>query len=254
MKVPGVARVPRVPGVLRGKEVPSVPKVPSVLKGWVPRVLVLGAITCSAAMAQAQTGSVTGVVTATAKSLAPVRVTIDQKICGPELPDLAVVIDAQGHLGYAVVTLAGVKAKTGAAETMVMNEKCAFGPRVQIARPNSNVRTTSKDPILHTTNAATENGRTLFNVALPLPGINIVKPIGPSGVVRLTCNTHPWMRGWVIVTDEVAAVTGADGRFTLADVPPGTYELRVWHEALKGVPQKITVVAGKPTEVALQLK
>jgi hypothetical protein len=207
-----------------------------------------------ASVANAQTGSVTGVVTTTAKSLAPVRVTIDQKVCGPELPDQAVVADSQGHLAYAVVTLAGVKAKSAPSETTVTNEKCAFGPRVQIARPNSNVRTTSKDPILHTTNASIGNGRTLFNVALPMPGINIVKPIGPAGIVRLSCNTHPWMRGWVVVTDDVAAVTGADGRFTLSDVPPGTYELRVWHEALKGAPQKITVVAGKPTEVSFQLK
>ena len=35
------------------------------------------------------------------------------------------------------------------------------------------------------------------------------------------------------MTDDVAAVTGADGGFTLPDVPPGTYQLRVWHEVLK---------------------
>jgi hypothetical protein len=216
--------------------------------------LVLGALLLSVTFVHAQTGSITGVVTATAKGLAPVRVTIDQKVCGNELPDQAIVLDPQGHLAFAVVTLAGVKSKTGAAETVVTNEKCAFGPRVQVARPNANVRTTSKDPILHTTNASTENGRTLFNVALPIPGINIVKPVGPAGVVRLSCNTHPWMRGWVVVTDDMAAVTSADGRFTLSDVPPGTYELRVWHEALKGAPQKITVVAGKATDVVFQLK
>lgn len=250
-------------GAGQGEEM-KVPRVPGAqgAKGWVPsarcqapRALVLvAALVCANAVAAQGTGSISGVVTATAKGLAPVRVTIDQKICGAELPDEAIVIDGQGHLAYAVVTLAGVKAKAGANETVVTNEKCHFGPRVQIARPNTNIRTTSKDPILHTTNASTANGRTLFNVALPLPGINIVKPVGPAGIVRLSCNTHPWMRGWMIVTDEVAAVTAADGRFTLADVPPGTYELRVWHETLKGAPQKITVVAGKPTEVALQLK
>jgi hypothetical protein len=217
--------------------------------------MVLSAIVlCATAAAAQTTGSITGMVTTTAKGLAPVRVTIDQKLCGSELPDQAVVVDPQGRLAHAVVTLAGVKAKSAPAEASVINEKCAFGPRVQIAGPNANVRTTSKDAILHTTNASTENGRTLFNVALPIPGINIVKPIGPAGRVRLSCNTHPWMRGWVIVTDEVAVVTAADGRFALPDVPPGTYELRVWHEALKGAPQKITVVAGKPTEVAFQLK
>ena len=60
--------------------------------------------------------------------------------------------------------------------------------------------------MLHTTNAQLENGRTLFNVALPMPGINITKPIGAAGTVRLSCNTHPWMRGWMMVTDEAAAV------------------------------------------------
>ena len=198
-------------------------------------------------------GSVTGTITTTAKGAAPVRVTIDQNVCGNELPDEAIVVDAQGRLANAVVILTGVKA-AAAAEAVVTNEKCRFGPRVQVARPNASIRTTSKDPILHTTQAQRENGNSIFNVALPMPGLTITKPIGGGGTVRLSCNTHPWMRGWMIVTDEAAAVSGADGRFTIDNVPPGTYELRVWHEALKGAPQKITVAAGKPVEVNFQLK
>jgi hypothetical protein len=62
------------------------------------------------------------------------------------------------------------------------------------------------------------------------------------------------MRGWVIVTDEAAAISGADGRFAIENVPPGTYELRVWTKSLKAAPQKITVVAGKPTSVTFTLK
>lgn len=199
-------------------------------------------------------GSVTGVVTAAGKTLAPIRVTIDQNVCGKELPDEAVVRDAQGHLANVVVTLVGVKARASTADAVVTNEKCRFTPRVQVARPNATVKTTSKDPMLHTTNAANAGGKTLFNVALPFPGINIAKPIGGAGVVRLTCNTHPWMRGFIVVTDDMAAVTGADGRFRLADVPPGNYELRVWHEALKGVAQKVTVTAGKASEVTIGLR
>ena len=179
--------------------------------------------------------------------------TIDQKVCGNELPDEAIVVDAQGHLANAVVILTGLK-KPGAAEAVVVNEKCRFAPRVQVVRPNATVKTTSKDPMLHTTQAQLENGRTIFNVALPLPGINIAKPVGAAGVVRLNCNIHQWMRGWMIVTDDAAAVSGADGRFTIADVPPGTYEARVWHESLKAAPQKITVTAGKPTVINFLLK
>ena len=202
---------------------------------------------------EAQSGAITGTIITNAKGAAPVRVTIDQKVCGNELPDEAIVVDPQGRLANAVVILTGVK-RAAAAETVVTNEKCRFGPRVQLARPNANVRTTSKDPILHTTQAQLENGRTIFNVALPVPGINISKPIGGAGIVRLNCNTHPWMRGWLIVTDDAGAVSGADGRFTIDNVPPGTYELRVWHEALKGAPQKITVAGGKPTDVGFTLR
>jgi len=199
------------------------------------------------------TGSISGTITTAAKGLAPLRVTIDQQVCGVELPDHAVVVDGQGRLANAAVILTGVK-RAAAAEPMVVNEKCRFAPRVQIAKPNSIVKTTSKDPVLHTTNAQLANGRTIFNVALPIPGLSVSKPIGGAGTVRLTCNTHPWMRGWVIVTDEAAAITGGDGRFSLDNIPPGTYELRVWHESLKSAPQKVTVVAGKPTELSLRMQ
>lgn len=197
--------------------------------------------------------SITGTITTAASGTPPIRVTIDQKVCGSELPDEAIVVDARGRLANAVVMLTGVK-RAPAGDPVVSNEKCRFAPRVQLARPNASIRTTSKDAVLHTTQAQSENGRTIFNVALPLPNLNITKPIGPAGTVRLSCNSHPWMHGFVIVTDDAAAISGADGRFTIDNVPPGTYELRVWHESLKGAPQKITVVAGQPATVNFVLK
>ena len=201
----------------------------------------------------AQHGSVTGVITTTAKGVAPLRVTIDQKVCGDQLPEEAIVVDAQGRLANAVVILTGVK-RAAAREVVVTNEKCRFTPRVQIIAPKTSLKTTSKDAVLHTTNAQDEKGRSLFNVALPIPGITITKTLRGVGNVRLSCNTHPWMRGWIVVTDDAAATSGADGRFTIDNVPPGTYELRVWHEALKGAPQKVTVSAGQPADVKFELK
>lgn len=201
-------------------------------------------------------GGIAGTVTvsAGAKTLPAIRVTIDQKVCGQELPDEAVVTDAQGHLANAVVILTGLKARASAPDPLVVNEKCHFTPRVQLVRPNGLVKTTSKDPMLHTTNAQNEKGTTLFNVAIPFSGMTIAKPIGGAGIVRLSCNIHPWMRAWMVVTDDTAAVTGADGRFSLTNVPPGTYELRVWHETYKSASQKVSVVAGKTTEIAVQMK
>ncbi|MBA3271148.1 MAG: carboxypeptidase regulatory-like domain-containing protein [Acidobacteria bacterium] len=200
-------------------------------------------------------GAISGTVMTKASGSRPVRLTIDQRVCGNALQDEGIVVDAAGHLANAVVTLVGVKAPNGnPAAAGVMNEKCRFSPHVQVVKPNAMLTTSSADPVLHTTNAQTESGKSLFNVAVPVPGIKINKPVHGAGMVRLSCNTHPWMKGWVVVTDDVTVVTGADGAFTLPEVPPGKYELRVWHESLKGATQTVVVSAGQPAKVTFELR
>ena len=71
----------------------------------------------------------------------------------------------------------------------------------------STVKTSSRDPVLHTTVVQQPDGRQLFNVALPVPGMEIAKPLAGTGALRVGCSTHQWMRGWILVTDDVAAVT-----------------------------------------------
>jgi hypothetical protein len=178
---------------------------------------------------------------------------MDRKVCGAELPDETVSVGAGGVLANAVVTLTGTKASTPYPEPQVINEKCRFLPRVQLARPGAPTKTTSKDPLLHTTNAQQDGGRTLFNVGLPVPNMVVTRPLNGAGLVRITCNTHTWMRGFIVVTDEMGAVTGADGSFTLPNVPPGTYELKVWHELLRAAPVTVTVKAGAAANVKLAL-
>jgi hypothetical protein len=201
----------------------------------------------------AQSGSVAGVVTTSVPALRPLRVTADMKVCGTQLPDEAIAVGPGGALANAVITLVGVKVRTPYPDPQVVNEGCRFVPRVQLARPGAPTRTLSKDPLLHTTNAQQDGGRTLFNVGLPVPNLVVARPLNGAGLVRLTCNTHTWRRGYIVVTDEMAVVTGADGRFQLAGVPPGTYELRVWHEMLKAAPIKVTVTSGGTADVKLAL-
>lgn len=216
---------------------------------------VLAAIVAPGSLDAQTTGTITGVVsTSGAAPAKPIRVTMDQRVCGDELPDETIVAGRNGALVHAIVRIAGVKARSATGAHGIVNEKCRFTPRVQIVRPNATISTTSSDPILHTTNVQTETGRTIFNVALPVAGVKINRSVSGAGLLRLSCNTHPWMRGWVLVTDEAAAVTGADGRFTLSEVPPGTYDVAVWHETLKGAPQKVTVTAGQTTTIDFALK
>lgn len=158
------------------------------------------------------------------------------------------------YLAHAVITIAGLKKTATTATATIVNEKCRFSPHVQIMQPKWTITASSNDPILHTTNAQVATGRALFNVALPMPGLTIPRQITGPGVVRLSCNTHPWMRGGVIVTDELAVVSDRDGAFTLPDVPAGTYEVKIWHETLKGASQKVTVAPGQTATVNFALK
>jgi plastocyanin len=197
-------------------------------------------------------GAIAGV--ATTKEAAPkaIRVTIDPTVCGSSLPDESIAVEASGHLANVIVTVAGVKAGVPA-ETAVSNEKCAFVPRVSTIRPGGSLKMSSKDPMLHTMHAAAPDGRAFFNVSIPMPNVTISRPLDKPGLVTLSCSTHTWMRGYLLVTDERSAVTGKDGKFQVDGLAPGTYELRIWHEALKAPPAKVVVKEGETATIDLTL-
>ena len=98
------------------------------------------------------------------------------------------------------------------------------------------------------------DGKFLFNVSLPFPNFSTTKPIEKPGLVELACNTHTWMRGYLVVTEELSAVSGADGKFKIEGVPAGPHDLRIWHEALKvATPVKVTVKDGETVNVDVTL-
>lgn len=217
-------------------------------------LLLLFALLAAIPAAAEQAGAIEGVVTTKARGLPPLRVSFDQKVCGTQLPDAAIVADGAGHLANVVVTVTGVKAPRPWREGRVLNERCSFVPRVQVLAPGAAIKTSSRDAVLHTTVVQQLDGRQLFNVALPAPGIELAKSVGGAGVLRVGCSTHQWMRAWIVVTDELAVITGPDGRFRLPDLPPGTYELRFWHEALKLAPVSVTVKPGATATVTVEAR
>jgi len=79
--------------------------------------------------------------------------------------------------------------------------------------------------------------------------------LADAGLVHINCNVrHTWMHAWVFVADDpYHAVTGADGRFVIDQVPPGSYTLRVWHELLGSVDRPVTVEPGKTVSVDVAL-
>ena len=179
----------------------------------------------AAVPARERAGTIIGTVTTQEAERPPLRATIDPAVCGSTLPDESLVRDAAGHLSNVVVVVPGAKSPAPA-EVQISNDRCRFVPHVALLRPGGTVKMTSVDPVLHTMHAAGADGRALFNVSLPIPKMTLSRPLARPGVVTMSCSTHTWMRGYVYVTDEMAAISGTDGRFRLDGVPAGTHELR----------------------------
>ena len=183
-----------------------------------------------------------------------VAVTADQAVCGDEVEDQATLVDASGGIAHAVIIITDVPWPSDAPTPIITNRGCYFEPRVQVAQTRSQVELRSEDDVLHTTHAYDDRQRTLFNIAIPVPGIVVRRPLLRPGAVRVECDSHGWMRGWVYVTDDVGTVTGLDGRYELTGIPVGTYKLTIWHERYQGSPQSVAVTAGGTAEASFTLQ
>ena len=201
------------------------------------------------------TGTITGLVTVDeVPDIVMVPVDADEAVCGDEVEDRATVVDPSGGVANAVIVVTGAPWVVDPTPPAINNKDCYFAPRVQVAKTRSLATVTSEDETLHTTHAYDDRARTMFNIAIPIPGLSIERPLRRPGVVRVECDSHRWMRGWVYVTDDIATVSGTDGRFEIGDVPPGTYDLTIWHERFGGTSHTVTVAAGATVEADFTLQ
>ena len=62
------------------------------------------------------------------------------------------------------------------------------------------------------------------------------------GIIRVFCEIHSHMSAFILVfAHRYFAVTEPDGSFRLDNVPPGTYSVFVWNEALPLESRRVTV-------------
>jgi plastocyanin len=145
----------------------------------------------------------------------------------------------------AIVWLEGVSAGSGpaAAHGQMRSEQKKFAPRTLVVRRNATVQFPNADAIYH--NVFSVSGGNRFDLGLYRGGAAREKKFEEPGLVRVYCNIHPQMVGFVMVVDSgFAAVTGADGSFRFEGVPAGPLTLRVWHEEADEAPAPLTVRAG----------
>lgn len=181
-------------------------------------------------------GTITGrvVLTGPAPQLAGFAINKNAEVCDPgghgTRPTNRLLVSADGGMANAVVYLEGVTSgkPMPKREATLGQVGCRYEPHVQVVPRKTKLTISSQDAVLHNVHMF---GAANYN--LPFSGPEpITKSMRKAGIVRIQCDAgHSWMNGYVhVVNHPYYAVTDADGRFSLTDVPPGTYTIKMWHE------------------------
>lgn len=203
-------------------------------------------------------GSISGTVKF--KGTPPPRATLevnkDKEVCALH-PKLAtdLVVGADGGIQYAVVSIEDIpKGKAFDTAKPVLDQKgCEYIPHLLVVPAGVPVQIKNSDDILHNIHSySTENPP--VNRAQPKFKKVLEETFQKPEMVKLTCDVHGWMSGWLaVVSHPYHVVTDEKGTFKLTDVPPGNYEVKVWHEKLGETEQKVTVQPGADTKVTFEL-
>ena len=203
-------------------------------------------------------GTIKGTVLFTGTPPASKRypVTIDQYLCGKEKMSEDLILSPTRGIENAVVVLKGLPAnlkKTNISTPAKMDQKqCVFVPRVVVVPVGGTVEFMNSDRLLHNVRSDGKEN-TPFNRAQPHARTISIAFRSPE-VLRVNCDLHSWMRGWVVVTEHpFYAVTDSDGGFLFENIPPGDYTLHAWQEILGDVTQNVKVTGDGVQEVTLQM-
>ncbi len=199
-------------------------------------------------------GKVTYQGTVPTKKVIPTK---DKATCGETRDDPLVVVGPDKGVAETVVFLKNVQKgkplEKPAKKPEIVNHGCRFEPHVE-AFPVGTVVIVNSDPVLHNTHGFLEKA-TVFNVALPIKGQRVERPLTKPGIVRVECDVHGWMLAWIFAADNpYYAVTGKDGTFTISDVPPGSYTLVAWQEYTGPKEMPVNVTPKQTVEVPIELK
>ena len=190
--------------------------------------------------------------------LEAMTVTKDHDACGHAHPQETFLVSDKGRgLSNVVLLLTDIAAGKDfhAMPNLVIAQKeCVYVPHVQVFKPGSKLTIRNDDALLHNIHAYTSE-ETVFNIAQPSyikkwP----IRNLNVDEVIDVRCDVHEWMHAYLVPSHTpYFAITDASGSFEIEQIPPGTYTLRTWHEALGTTEQKVTVIADKTVAVNLAL-
>lgn len=163
-------------------------------------------------------------------------------------------------LRYVVAFLSSVKAESDARQNtttkpavVVDQLDYAFTPRVVAVQQGEQVTFTNSDPANHNVRTSSSVRSNQFNV---FTGVNgkyqhrfVFEP--QHRPVRLGCDIHPWMAGWIYVFEHpYFSITDQRGHFRIPNLPPGSYQLHLVQPDIKYREQRdIQIIANETCQV-----
>lgn len=124
-----------------------------------------------------------------------------------------------------------------------------FQPSLLVIPAGGKVEFPNRDPFFHNVFSLFEGKR--FDLGLYESGSTRFVQFDKPGISFIFCNIHAEMSAVVIaVSTPYYAISDAHGDVTIPDVPPGRYQLQVFHsavapDALRAMSREITVAAGQ---------
>lgn len=210
------------------------------------------------ATGQTSTGTIKGHVVLTGKAPGNpvIRMGVDPKCsalnAGHRVIQESAMVTADGSVANVFVRLDGTFPKTAIPpEPVVIDQRaCLYRPRVIGVRVGQTLQIRNDDDLLHNVHGSSAVGNS-FNVGQPKAGIVFsFTPRAEEVMLPLGCDVHRWMTAYVaVVSHPYFSVSGADGMFSIAKVPPGTYTIKTWHERFGELTKKVTVKAGATATV-----
>jgi len=168
--------------------------------------------------------------------------------------DETVIVNANGTLANVFVYVksglpASYQAPAPAGPVTLDQDGCRYHPHVLGIQVGQQLAIKNSDGILHNIKAKAKANRP-FNISQPAVMTSSKTFDKPEVMVALECNVHGWMHAWLgVLPHPFFSVSGADGSFTLAGLPPGTYTIEAWHEQY-GTQTATVTVAGSEAKTA----
>jgi hypothetical protein len=188
----------------------------------------------------------------------------DRLACGEAIQDETLIVHKTGGLQNVVIFIANIAPESLPVLTPNLEIKtCRFQPHVQALGVDSELTIRNNDSILHDVKARWQpfiSGwnqtstldifdhakETLFSFAFPQKNTIVNQKLDKPGLIRLRSDAGQyWMNGYILVMPHrYFAITDAEGKFELAALPAGRYDMVMWHETL-GVKRQVVEIKAK---------